>query len=65
MAKKTIPITAFSFDEAFKQLATVVANIEDDDTPLESLPDYIEKANMLLEQLNTKLRTIENNIELK
>jgi exodeoxyribonuclease VII small subunit len=65
MAKKTKTQTAFNFDEAYKQLASIVANIENDDTPLESLPQYIQQANDLLEQLNTKLRNIENNIELK
>jgi exodeoxyribonuclease VII small subunit len=49
-----------TFEEAFRNLALLVEEMEDDDIQLDMLAEKVSKANELIEFCETKLRTIKD-----
>lgn len=59
--------TEISYEEAFRQLEKLAAELEDGNIPLDKLQDKLGKANELLSICENKLRNIQNGLanELK
>jgi len=51
-----------TFDKAFSDLTELVNQIEDDTIQLDSLSEKVKEANALIKFCETKLRTIEEEI---
>ena len=51
-----------TYNEAFKQLSTLVEQIEDNEIQLDTLAEKVAQAKELIAFCETKLRTIENDV---
>lgn len=51
-----------TFDDAYKQLETIVTEIEDDLVPLDDLAMKVKQAKVLIKFCEEKLRTIEHEL---
>jgi len=53
---------ALSYNEAFTALQKLVRQIENEDIQLDALSDKVQEANELVKYCETKLRSIENDV---
>jgi len=51
-----------TYNEAYKQLSTLVEQIEDNEIQLDTLAEKVAQAKELIAFCETKLRTIENDV---
>ena len=54
--------TNMEYSEAFTKLEQLVAQIEDEAIPLDTLADKVQQANELITYCQTKLRVIETSV---
>ncbi len=52
-----------TYNKAFSELSKLVDQIEDDKIQLDTLAEKVKQARELIEYCETRLRTIENNVE--
>ncbi len=52
----------FSYDNAMKELNSIISQLQNEEVGLDQLGDLIKKANVLIEQCKEKLREIDNEI---
>ncbi len=52
-----------SFDEAWQTLQQLVAEVEDENLPLDQLAEKVKAARQLMKYCEAKLRSIENDLQ--
>jgi exodeoxyribonuclease VII small subunit len=57
--------TSRGFDQAFKELEKLVAEIEDENIQLDELADKVKEANTLIRYCETRLRSIADEIDVQ
>lgn len=52
----------FNFEKAYKDLETIVTQVENDNVPLDELAEKVKKAKLLISMCEQKLREIDNEL---
>lgn len=52
----------FNFEKAYKDLETIVTQVENDNVPLDELAEKVKKAKLLISMCELKLREIDDEL---
>jgi len=52
-----------SYDDAYKEVSEILAEIEQGDIPLESLPEKVKRAGVLIKYCQDRLRAISDELD--